>query len=97
MSMSTFQKTFFATTLLSLFLSTPASAQYTRTDLVTDTGVGGTLLDKTLKNAWGLTALPTSPFWVSDNTTGQSTLYSGAGVRHWRPFFDARNSKRQVP
>jgi uncharacterized protein (TIGR03118 family) len=78
MSLSTRLK-IFAIPALTLFLATSALAQYTRTDLVTDTGVGGTLLDKTLKNAWGLTALPTSPFWVSDNTTGQSTLYTGEG------------------
>ena len=30
-------------------------------------------------NAWGLAALPGSPFWVSDNATGKSTLYTGTG------------------
>ena len=64
---------------LTLLLATSSLAQYKRTDLVTDNGVGGTLPDSTLVNAWGLTALPTSPFWVSDNVTGQSTLYTGAG------------------
>ena len=33
-----------------------------------------------LVNAWGLAAGPTSPFWVSDNGSGLSTLYSGLGV-----------------
>jgi len=64
-----------------LLLATSALAQYTRTDLVTDKGVGGTLTDSNLVNAWGLTALPTSPFWVSDNATGKSTLYTGAGQK----------------
>ena len=71
----------FAAPALTLFLATSALAQYNRTDLVTDTGVGGTLADPILVNAWGLTALPTSPFWVSDNATGQSTLYTGAGAK----------------
>jgi uncharacterized protein (TIGR03118 family) len=51
-------------------------AQYVRTDLVTDSGVGGTVHDPHLVNAWGLVSTTTSPFWVSDNATGLSTLYS---------------------
>ena len=62
---------------LSLFLHpTLTFAQYTRTDLVTDSGVGGTVADPHLVNGWGLTALPGSPWWVSDNVTGLSTLYA---------------------
>jgi uncharacterized protein (TIGR03118 family) len=51
-------------------------AQYTRTDLVTNTGAGGTVTDSHLVNAWGLVSTGTSPYWVSDNATGLSTLYS---------------------
>jgi uncharacterized protein (TIGR03118 family) len=51
-------------------------AQYTRTDLVTNSGAGGTVADPHLVNAWGLVSTTTSPFWVSDNATGFSTLYS---------------------
>jgi uncharacterized protein (TIGR03118 family) len=51
-------------------------AQYTRTDLVTNSGAGGTVPDAHLVNAWGLVSTGTSPFWVSDNATGLSTLYS---------------------
>ena len=79
MSVSARLKMFATMAALTLLLATSSLAQYTRTDLVTDTGVGGTLADPTLVNAWGLTALATSPFWVSDNVTGQSTLYTGAG------------------
>jgi len=50
-------------------------AQYTRTDLVTNSGAGGTVNDSHLVNAWGLVSTGTSPFWVSDNATGLSTLY----------------------
>jgi uncharacterized protein (TIGR03118 family) len=74
-------KMFFVPALLTLLLSASASAQYVRTDLVTDTGVGGTLPDSALVNGWGLTSLATSPFWVSDNATGKSTLYTGAGAK----------------
>jgi uncharacterized protein (TIGR03118 family) len=53
-----------------------ASAQYTRTDLVTNSGAGSTVQDSHLVNAWGLVSTSSSPFWVSDNGTGFSTLYS---------------------
>lgn len=50
-------------------------AQYKRTDLVTDA------TDPNLVNGWGLTRSGGSPFWVSDNGTGKSTLYNGAGQK----------------
>jgi uncharacterized protein (TIGR03118 family) len=67
---------FFAAFAFSLFLL-PALAfgQYTRTDLVTDA------TDPDLVNGWGLTRSSGSPFWVSDNGTGKSTLYNGAGQK----------------
>jgi uncharacterized protein (TIGR03118 family) len=37
-------------------------------------------VDTNLLNPWGLTASLTSPFWVSDNGAGVSTLYDAAGV-----------------
>ena len=53
-----------------------ASAQYVRTDLVTNTGAGSTVQDSHLVNAWGLVSTAGSPYWVSDNGTGFSTLYA---------------------
>ena len=47
--------------------------------LVSDTGVPGTIGDPNLVNAWGLTSSAGSPWWVADNGTGLSTLYSGTG------------------
>ena len=43
---------------------------------MTNPGAGGTIQDSHLINGWGLVSSPTSPFWVSDNGTGFSTLYS---------------------
>src|SRR5246127_1469918 len=37
--------------------------------------------DMQLVNPWGLVASPTSPWWVSDNNAGVSTLYNGQGVK----------------
>jgi uncharacterized protein (TIGR03118 family) len=35
------------------------------------------LVDPNLKNAWGLAASPNSPIWVSDNNSGDATVYQG--------------------
>jgi uncharacterized protein (TIGR03118 family) len=35
--------------------------------------------DTNLQNAWGIVVGPTTPFWVSDNTSGVSTVYDGKG------------------
>ena len=61
---------------LAILIPSLASAQYTRTDLVTNSGAGGTVQDFHLINGWGLVSTSTSPFWVSDNATGFSTLYA---------------------
>lgn len=62
--------------LAALLLVSPASAQYAVTNLVTDTGIGGTQTEPVLKNAWGMASTATSPIWISDNDTGKSTLYT---------------------
>src|SRR5262249_48073241 len=50
--------------------------------LVSDSG-GATapLADSSLVNGWGLSATATSPWWVSNNKTNTSTLYSGVGSK----------------
>ena len=59
----------------------PASfAQYVRTDLASNKpGTTPSTDQQHLINSWGLTALPGTPFWLSDNGSGFSTLYTGAG------------------
>src|SRR5579864_5938020 len=62
--------------------ATPAVAQYTRTDLASNQpGVAPSTDQQHLINSWGLTALPMSPFWLSDNGSGFSTLYMGDGTQ----------------
>ena len=52
---------------------------YSQTNLVTSgKPLKGKVRDKHLLNAWGLVQGPT-PFWVSDNNAGVSTLYDGNG------------------
>jgi uncharacterized protein (TIGR03118 family) len=68
------------TVLVLIALTTiTASAQYKRTDLVSNQPGVAPATDPHLVNGWGLVALRTSPYWVSDNVTGFSTLYSAAG------------------
>lgn len=35
------------------------------------------LVDTNLTNAWGLAGGPSTPLWVSDNNSGDATVYSG--------------------
>jgi uncharacterized protein (TIGR03118 family) len=62
----------------------PAAAMgFTDTALVTDsdTVVATALtIDANLQNPWGIAVAPGSPFWISDNNSNLSTLYSGIGA-----------------
>jgi uncharacterized protein (TIGR03118 family) len=53
---------------------------FLQTNLVSDIPGLAAVLDANLINPWGLTASATSPFWVSDNNAGVSTLYNGQGA-----------------
>jgi uncharacterized protein (TIGR03118 family) len=68
---------------LVLFLPAASSAQqFQQTNLVSDTLTEGTNPpDPVLKNVWGISRGSASPWWVSDTTTGVSTLYNGSGVK----------------
>jgi uncharacterized protein (TIGR03118 family) len=67
---------------ISLLIAPQGQAQtgYVQTNLVSDmTGVAANT-DPNLQNAWGIATSATSPFWVSDNGTGLSTLYDSSGT-----------------
>jgi uncharacterized protein (TIGR03118 family) len=59
-----------------------ARADFTvdQTNLASDISGLAITTDASLKNPWGVSHGPT-PFWVSDQQTGVSTLYNGAGVK----------------
>ena len=58
-----------------------ASRFYQQRNLVSDGAAPADLLDTNLVNAWGLVSGPTTPWWISDNGKGRSTLYSvGSGT-----------------
>jgi uncharacterized protein (TIGR03118 family) len=59
-----------------------AAAQfYAQHNLVSDGAVPADLVDPNLVNAWGLVSGPSTPWWISDNGTGRSTIYNvGTGA-----------------
>jgi hypothetical protein len=57
----------------------PRDNAFTVTNLVADSGSSAASDDVSLVNGWGLSAGPTTPWWVSDNGTNLSTLYAGTG------------------
>src|SRR5216683_1540727 len=74
---------------LLLLLALPAAALaqsnagsqgfYQQTNLVSDIAGVAKFTDTHLVNPWGLVHGPSTPWWVSDNGTGVSTLYDGHG------------------
>jgi len=77
-----------AAALLAFLLELPAHADgggssaftlYDVHNLVSDGAVTADHTDPNLVNPWGIVFNPTGPVWISDNGTGLSTLYDGAG------------------
>jgi hypothetical protein len=57
--------------------SLAASSIDTQTNPVSDVPGVAVTLDPNLKNPWGVSFAPTSPFWVSNQGTNTSTIYDG--------------------
>src|SRR5580658_6414939 len=60
-----------------LMLSGTAEAQYQLLNLVSNQVGQAPIIDPLLANPWGLARSATSPWWLSDNDTGWSTIYDG--------------------
>jgi uncharacterized protein (TIGR03118 family) len=71
---------------LSLLPVVTEAQHYKQTNLVSDIAGMAPTFDPNLKNPWGLTrssttpTRPGSPWWVGNNNSGTSTLYTGAGA-----------------
>ena len=48
-------------------------------NLVSDLAGIADMIDPTLVNPWGISASPTSPFWVSNNHSGTVNIYDSSG------------------
>jgi uncharacterized protein (TIGR03118 family) len=62
-----------------VFAKASSPGFYTQTNLVSDIVGNAQFTDGNLVNPWGLVHGPTTPWWVSDNGAGVSTLYDGNG------------------
>jgi uncharacterized protein (TIGR03118 family) len=60
--------------------STMAQNAYIQHNLVSDLAGVADHTDTNLLNPWGISFSPTSPFWISDNHSGLSTLYNSSGT-----------------
>jgi len=70
---------FVLTPLLAAFnlrADSDGGGHYRQINLVSDLPGVAALQDTNLVNSWGISFSSTSPFWVSDNGTGEATLYS---------------------
>jgi uncharacterized protein (TIGR03118 family) len=72
-----------------MLFSSAAVAQYQLKNLVSNQVGAAGHTDPLIVNAWGLVHTPGSPFWISDNGSGWSTLYNGEGV--------ARSLRVEIP
>lgn len=73
---------FTAGAAMALAITSVCFAQrYKQTDLVSNMSGVAPVTDSQIINAWGLSRGSGTAWWVSDNATGFSTLYNGAGVK----------------
>lgn len=63
-----------------MIICSTAAAQYQLTNLSSNQVKAATHTDPLLVNAWGLVHAPGSPWWISDNNSGWSTLYEASGT-----------------
>lgn len=74
---------------LSMATTAAAAPHFQQTNLVTDDqaalgAIGfsaAVTVDPALINPWGISYAPSGPFWISNQGSGTSTLYNGAGVK----------------
>jgi uncharacterized protein (TIGR03118 family) len=64
-----------------VLVSSAAMAQYQLTNLVSNQVGQAKHVDPLLVNGWGLAYGPGGPFWVSDEGSGWSTLYTSTGAK----------------
>ncbi|HEX4170322.1 MAG TPA: TIGR03118 family protein [Bryobacteraceae bacterium] len=88
------------TTALSLGIAAHAQ-QYSQTNLVSSSSGIAPVTDASLVDPWGLNRASKNAWWASDNDTGLSTLYNGAGAKNplvvTIPPVDPTKSKKGSP
>jgi uncharacterized protein (TIGR03118 family) len=85
METRTFRRLVLLFGLAALLVASSASSgmpgTYTVHKLSSNVPGAATHTDPDLVNGWGITLPPTGPWWVSDNGTGKTTLYSANGTK----------------
>ena len=61
--------------------TTASPAPFVQTNLVSDIPGLATITDASLVNPWGISRTTTSPFWISDQGTNLTNLWSVIGLR----------------
>lgn len=75
---------YLAVTVLGVVCVLPSLAHaqfYTQANLVSNGSLPANTIDSNLVNPWGMIQGPSTPFWVSDQVTNDSTLYMGNGTK----------------
>jgi uncharacterized protein (TIGR03118 family) len=54
-------------------------------------------IDANLQNPWGIAVAPGFPFWIADNNSNLSTLYSGAGVQQTQTITGSAETGIAIP
>lgn len=73
--------------VVSLFPTLASAQHYQQTNLVSNVPVtpAASVTDPNLQNAWGLVHGPATPWWISNNAGGTSTLYNNSGLNPANP------------
>jgi len=66
--------------LFSLTTAISAQQHYKQTNLISNIPGMAPVTDPNLVNPWGISRASASPWWISDNGVGLTTLYSGTGA-----------------
>jgi uncharacterized protein (TIGR03118 family) len=54
-------------------------------------------IDANLQNPWGIAVAPGFPFWISDNNSNLTTLYSGSGVQETQTITGSAQTGIAIP
>jgi uncharacterized protein (TIGR03118 family) len=78
----------------------PAAAGFTDTALVSSSNAAiatAKTIDTNLQNPWGLAVGPNMPFWLADNNSNLSTLYSGIGANETQTVTGSQTVGISIP
>jgi len=84
----------------SLSAAPPAAMGFADTALVSNSSAvvaTANKIDANLQNPWGIAVAPGLPFWISDNNSNLSTLYSGIGAIETQSITGSANVGIAIP